>query len=358
MGTTQQKLAYLSNAVSGIKSAIESRGVVVGDAPLAQYSSKIEEIPSDNIASVVDKSVTGITADMLKGATEIGDYTFYGCTDLTTVHIPATVTSIGNYAFYGCTSLATIYFHGTSAQWSSITKGTNWDGNTGDYTVVCWSQGLTYESNGDGTCSVSGIGTCTDTDVGIPDVSPDGDSVTSIGDNAFLENTSLTSVAIPDSVTNIGEGAFMHCSSLSSITIPDSVTGIGAAAFSGCSTLTSIIIPDSVTSIENNTFYGCSGLTAITVPDSVTKIYYGAFYGCTGLTSVTIGDGVTSIGSGAFNGCTGLNSATILRATPPRLYSVDSFNGAYPICVPAGSVETYKAATTWSELASRIQAIQ
>ena len=56
------------------------------------------------------------------------------------------------------------------------------------------SVGLEFTSNRDGTCYVTGIGTCTDTDVVIPSISPDGDSVTSIGNGAFYDCSSLTSV--------------------------------------------------------------------------------------------------------------------------------------------------------------------
>jgi len=295
MGTTQQKLAYLSNAVSGIKSAIESRGVVVGDAPLGQYSSKIEEIPSDNIASVVDKSVTEITLDMLEGATEIGDYTFYGCTNLTVVHIPTTVTSIGDYAFYGCTSLTTIYFHGYSSQWTSITKGTSWDGNTGAYQVVCWSEGLSYESEGDGTCYVSGIGTCTDLDLVIPDVSPDGDTV----------------------------------------------TGIDWLAFSGCTGPTSLTILDTVTHIGDYAFYDCSGLTSVVIGKSIDNIGYRAFAECYMLVSITIL----------------ASSVPGMEEDPKRGYNTFDDTNNCPIYVPLASVDVYKSADGWSKYANRIQAI-
>ena len=66
------------------------------------------------------------------------------------------------------------------------------------------------------------------------------DGLTTIGDGAFWDCSSLTSVAIPNSVTTIGESAFKDCYSLTSVTIPNSVKTIGGSAFEGCSSLTSI----------------------------------------------------------------------------------------------------------------------
>ena len=137
------------------------------------------------------------------------------------------------------------------------------------------------------------------------------DSVTSIGKSAFYECTGLTSVMIPDSVTSIGDRAFYGCTGLTYMTIPDSVTSIGESAFRGCSGLTSVTIPNGVTSIREQTFSGCSGLTYVTILDGVTTIGSYAFNNCSGLTSVTIPNSVTTIGSQAFDGCSSLSSVTI-----------------------------------------------
>lgn len=123
------------------------------------------------------------------------------------------------------------------------------------------SEGLVFTSNGDGTCAVSGIGTCADTEVVIPSVSPDGDCVTSIGKQAFSQCTGFTSIIIPNSVTSIEIKAFYSCTSLTSITIPDNLTSIGASAFNYCKKLTDILIPNSVTTMGENAFKQCYALT-------------------------------------------------------------------------------------------------
>ena len=138
-----------------------------------------------------------------------------------------------------------------------------------------------------------------------------GKSVTSIGEYAFCNCTSFTSITIPDSVTSIGNDAFNGCTSLTSITIPSSVTSIRTRTFKGCANLTSITIPDSVTSIGWSAFGDCASLTSITIPDSVTSIGNEAFYNCTSITKVTIPDSVVSIGGLAFSDCTSLTSITI-----------------------------------------------
>ena len=206
------------------------------------------------------------------------------------------------------------------------------------------SEGLAFKSNGDGTCYVAGIGTCTDTDLVIPKSSPEGDKVIAIGVVAFEDCHGLTSIVIPDSVTSIDDRAFEDCIGLTSIVIPDSVTSIGPSAFNDCIALTSIAIPVSVTSIGNYAFYGCSGVTSITVEEgnssyhsdgnclietksktvivgcstsvtptdgSVTSIGKSAFGGRTSLTSIVIPDSVTSIGDAAFINCTDLTSVVI-----------------------------------------------
>lgn len=135
------------------------------------------------------------------------------------------------------------------------------------------------------------------------------DSVTSIGDYAFLSCDGLTSVTIPDSVTSIGEYAFAWNYNLTNVTILDGVTSIGVGVFDNCPYLTNVDIPNSVTTIGEGAFKH-SGLASVNIPNGVTTIERDTFYYC-GLASVTIPDGVTSIGETAFYNCFNLTSVTI-----------------------------------------------
>lgn len=106
--------------------------------------------------------------------------------------------------------------------------------------------------------------------------------------------------------------------------VPDTVSSIGDEAFSGNETLTSIEIPSSVKQISYNAFKNCTALTSVTLPASVEKVGPGAFEGCTALTSVQIGEHVSAWGSGVFANCDSLAKVTIDAGNEYLTY----YNGA------------------------------
>ena len=162
-----------------------------------------------------------------------------------------------------------------------------------------WNEGnLTWKLDADGTLTISGTGTMKDYDYN-NNPSP-----------ANQKKGSVKKVVIKDGVTSIGNFAFYNCKSLTSITIPDSVTSIELAAFNNCNNLTSITIPDSVTSIGDSAFELCNKLSSITLSNNITSIGNWAFHGCP-LTSITIPDSVTSIGAMAFYSCSNLQTISL-----------------------------------------------
>ena len=196
---------------------------------------------------------------------------------------PADPTKDG-YTFAGWRNGNTEWNFDTDTVTEDVTLTAHWN------VAIRYSEGLSFDSNGDGTCSVSGIGTCTDTELNIPPVALDNERVTGISDDAFRSCGNLTSVTIPDGVTYIGDWAFGGCKSLTNITLPEGLTHIGGNAFSGCSSLTSITFPEGLWFIGDYAFRGCS-ISSIRIPAGVTSIGTASFWGCGSLASIEVADG-------------------------------------------------------------------
>ena len=172
------------------------------------------------------------------------------------------------------------------------------------------SAGLFYELTEDSQGYAVSIGTCTDTEIVIPQMYK-GLPITAVKAKAFMQNETITSVVIPEGVTVIESRAFYKCVELESVTMPDSVMMIENLAFSGCSSLVSITIPDSLTVIMSNAFGNCGKIKSITLPKGVKMIGSNAFANCSRLESINIPDGITVIESGVFAGCASLKSIII-----------------------------------------------
>jgi hypothetical protein len=236
-----------------------------------QYSIPASVTSIGSYAFVGCSSLTSVTIP--DSVTSIESAAFADCSSLTSVTIPDSVTSIGNYAFVACNSLMSIGVVAGNSEYTSQ-DGVLFDKNK--TTLIQYPAG---KQNGHYSISAS---------------------VTSIGNYAFWECSSLTSVTIPDSVTSIGDEAFSGCSSLTSVTIPDSVTSIEHAAFYGCSSLTSVTIGDSVISIGSYAFYMCTSLTAIVFEGNAPN-QVGIFHNVSENTKIFIYSGAIGFGE-AFGG--------------------------------------------------------
>ena len=284
----------------------------------------------------------GLTSIIIPNSvTTIGESAFADCSGLTSITIPSSVTAIGGGAFYGCSSFTSVTIP------NSVT-------NIG-YGAFHYCDNLnTVRINSDAILSSHRMN---DLFYQVKKYII-GDDVTSIGDYAFCDCSSLTSVTIPNSVTSFGGSAFRDCSSLTSVTIPNSVTSIGENAFYGCSSLTSVTLPNSITIIEDRTFYGCNSLTSVTIPNNVISIDGSVFEGCSSLTSVTIPQSVTNIYNSAFYGCSSLLNvyclATYAPATGWRVfYDVPLANAT--LHVPVGCKETYEEVSPWNEFGTIVE---
>lgn len=187
--------------------------------------------------------------------------------------------------------------------------------------------------------------------------------------NKFNENPEITSfdelkyfinaIARSESPDEPGlpYGAFMGCSNLESITIMPTAKRIQPSAFEGCTALKKIVVPDTVCVLGTNIFSGCTSLESVNIPkgfaDSEFPSY--VFRDCLSLTSlIEIPKTVTIIGMGTFNGCASLAGVKMMGDIPPSLKYNAFANSTFPIYVLEAAVATYKSASGWTSLASRI----
>lgn len=372
----------------------------------------------DTITSVaIENGVTGIeegtfsflssltTVTIADSVTWIGDYAFSECDSLTEIVIPDSVMHIGEYAFDGTPGLentvdGVVYIKTKDNPYFLIDDLSKWSITAlnvpsstrfiTEYALQLLSLTYVAEINvaEDNPRYMSVDGILFDKNktqlicypsqkTGASYVVPE--SVTSLGNVAFmgcreLENITLSdnlisigdsafhdsgikSIAIPKNVATLDGGAFSECQELSEIlvaednmffadydgilyskdksilirlpqnhsatafSVPDGVVKIGDSAFGYCAKLTNVQIPQSVVSIEDYAFADCSSLKSIIIPDGVTEIGRGAFRDCIGISEFVIPSGISIIDSFTFGGCKNLERITI----PESVTEIDIF---------------------------------
>lgn len=331
---------------------------------------------------------------------------FSSCRKLSEIRLPASLKAIQSYVFDDCSSLETVFYDGSLARWSQINTSNGFLGFShpslvmNDYTA----QFIPVKDENDPdpppkTVTITKY-TGTESTVILPSTINSW-PVTKIGEDAFQDNTTITSVTIPASVTEIGSNAFAGCTNLTSVhyagdwsnltiqsgnpavqdaanaplfdfefippdntavivtnykyngaaadvTIPSRyqgkpVTTIGHAAFFN-SAVTSVTIPDSVTSISDEAFINCPKLTNISIPNSVTYIGFSAFSSCTSLKSITLPSSLSFISGALFLGCSQLTTIHI----PVSVTSIG--NNAFADCPSLMTVTYPGSKTQWDDI--------
>lgn len=185
-------------------------------------------------------------------------------------------------------------------------------------------ENLTWTLDAAGTLTVSGTGAMEDYHIYINKGAP-----------WYQSRDSIKAVVIESGVTSIGEYAFCDCSSLTGITIPGSVTAIGDDAFESCDSLKNVYITDltawcridfandSATPMRyaKNIWLDGQKIVSVTVPEGVTEVKAYIFCGFQDLIQVTLPKSLTVIGKGAFRDCSSLIRVTF--AENSRLTAID-----------------------------------
>lgn len=259
--------------------------------------------------------------------TEIKEYTFNNCSKLKDITLPNGLIYIKDYAFNGCTTLGKVTIPGGV---QNISPGAF--KNSGLTEIILKEGVMSLSNNSFDGClllkkvtfptTMKTIGGFSNT--GIKEIAfAAGAAPEAIGDYAFLNCDSLSTITLPNSIKSIGQGAFYDCDTLKSVTLPTSITKVAEQTFYHCNFLQNVTIPQGVTEIGFDAFAYCPKLTAISLPSTLATIGSNCFRG-TGLTSITLTEGITTLEYGTF-----ANSKLTSIKLPKSLTQITSRSDGY-----------------------------
>jgi len=388
------------NEMTRVANAIRSKaGITTSLTYPYDFINKINNItekPTDTPNNLVATGITSFSSTM----TAIGSYAFANCQSLRSVSCSLCY-SISMSAFYYCDKLKDIsfpkcqYIYAGAFEMCRALKSIDFPKcKSIGSAAFSWCTGLAVISLpvctyiGEGAFDTAGSPNVTIKSVYMPEVTsvaayafngfgldlPSFSKCKYIGRAAFA-HTRFESISFPV-CTSLERGAFSYCTKLLTATFPV-LTSIGGSAFEYCSKLTTVSFP-ACKSIESNAFYNCSALTTVSFP-VCTSIGNGAFTSCSALTSVSF-PACTSIGSYAFARCSALTTASFPACTTIGPYAFQSANAnlklyllgnkvatmgyqafyaiysTVTIYVNSSLVNSYKTATNWASISTRIYA--
>lgn len=284
--TPYKNNAFGATIISNAWDSTTGKGVIVFDGVVSKIDKEAFRYCKDLTSIIIPNSVT-----------MIGQSAFEDTTSLTYIDIPESVVTIANFAFWGCTSMQHISIPQSVKSLGELV----FNNCTGEILI---------------NCNV-----------------PDQNSQT----GAF-NLSKFTKVIIGNSVSSMGNNAFLGCSNLVEVHISDIAAwcGIGFASPSATPFL-----------YANDLYLNGVLVTDLSIPDNITEIGYYAFYGYSSLASVTIHENISSIKRSAFDECSNLAKIYCKPTTPPAIQhlsydeSVFPFNSGMKIYVPREAYDAY-----------------
>ena len=314
--------------------------------------------------------------------TAIGNRMFDGCTNMTAITLPDTVTNIGAFAFRGCESLTEIAlpedlqeigeqaFRGSGLTslllpGCTLVSGAFFDCNS--LKTIVMQEGTTViPPECFRHCDILESVSCPDSlkeiqcgyygetgafaDCPALKTVSIGKNIESISRNAFRTTGEGLSVEFRDGVTAIPAEAFQGRTELGSVTLPATLLTVGKNAFYGCSNLTGVEFPKSLKEIGEQAFRG-TGLTEAILPGCA--LGYAAFYDCNELKTLAIGEGTESIPSECFRHCDVLESAALPDSLKEIQCGYYGETGAFADCPALKTVSIGKNIESISRYAFR-----
>ena len=262
-----------------------------------------------NTVTKCDNTVTEIVIpEEIEGVavTGIQGYAFSGCTDLSSVYIPASIKTMQSGVFRGCSKLLRIDVDNTSTSYKSI-DGVLYTSDMELYAYPTGKEGSSYTL-----------------ETGTKSVWP----------YAF-SGASIESIVLPHTVTEIGQGAF-NGAKLKSVELPDSVTTVGDSVFAACKELVSVKLSQNLRRLSYNMFNNCPNLNAVDIGDGTSSIGGNAFYACESLKNISLPQNLKTIGSAAFAYCASLETLALPNGMSTIENGVFLHSGIKHLVIPDG----------------------
>ncbi len=314
----------------------------------------LQEIKFNNgllsIGSWAFSSCQGVTGELVipDSVVSVGSHAFNEMTGVTSIVLGSNVKYLSDSSYYyspfaGMSSLKKVYFKGLSVPMpkNSTAVFNYFDGLTQLEEV--YVPVAAYDDYSQAFCKY------------LPDsrlliIDPDNeDGFITDGDTLVLYQGSAKNVVIPEGIKAIGNSAFQNCKTITSVTFNDELTSVGNYAFNGCTNLESITFNENLESIGDYAFCRCSNVTSqLILPDTLSHLGFNAFSGMTNVTDIVVGKNIKELNHESsdyspFYGLTGVKTITFLSDTPISVtygdgYTINAFE-------PLVSLETIYVTT-------------